>query len=327
MKDWKIFTGNGIPNDNIDHLPDPPPWRPYRLGKILKERDWLSRVEDQVQQRNRGSQFRCTPEMVDMVNAALYLRRPLLVTGKPGTGKSSLIYSVARELCLGPVMRWPVTSRSTLKEGLYEYDAIGRLQETQFSGAAPEIGEFIRLGPLGTSLLPTRRPWALLIDEIDKADVDLPSDLLNIFEEGEYFISELSRQRREDIVHVRMFNGDAHFPIERGHVQCWQFPFVVLTSNGEREFPAPFLRRCLRLDLGQPSEEMLARIVESHLGVGVVAEVDEIIKVFLRQREKKAIATDQLLNAIYMVVKCGAFADTKDKDEIVEMLFRELSML
>jgi MoxR-like ATPase len=88
----------------------------------------------------------------------------------------------AHELKLGPVLRWSVTSRSTLRhQGLYEYDAIGRLQEVQLheEGTRPEIGNYLRLGPLGTALLPTATPWALLIDEIDKADIDLPNDLLH----------------------------------------------------------------------------------------------------------------------------------------------------
>lgn len=127
-----------------------------------------------------------------MVNAALFLRRPLLVTGRPGTGKSTLAYSIARELKLGPVLRWPITSRSTLLEGLYRYDAIGQLREehlwqlrartsaevvpaaephssAEAASFAGGIGRHLRLGPLGTSLLPYSRPRVLLIDEMTRA--------------------------------------------------------------------------------------------------------------------------------------------------------------
>lgn len=103
------------------------------------------------------------PEEVEAVNAALYLRRPLLVTGNPGTGKSTLAHAVAHELGLGKVLRWPIVSRTTLKDGLYHYDAIGRLQDVQLDRAVagqtapserPPIGSYLRLGPLGTALLP-----------------------------------------------------------------------------------------------------------------------------------------------------------------------------
>jgi hypothetical protein len=131
-------------------------------------------------------------------NAALYLRRPLLLTGSPGAGKSTLAHAVAYELGLGRVLHWPIVSRSTLQDGLYRYDAIARLQDNQIaahSGTAPPggIGSYIRLGPLGTALLPTAKPRVLLIDELDKSDIDLPNDLLNVMEEGEYGIPELER--------------------------------------------------------------------------------------------------------------------------------------
>ena len=116
-----------------------------------------------------------------------------MLTGRPGSGKSMLIESVANELSFGRVVRWHVTSSSTLKEALYRYDAVGRLQELQLSEQAPDITDYLILGPLGTALLPTRTPRALLIDEIDKADIDLPNDMLNVFERGEFEIPELAR--------------------------------------------------------------------------------------------------------------------------------------
>ncbi|MFM6859063.1 MAG: MoxR family ATPase, partial [Dolichospermum sp.] len=112
-----------------------------------------------------------------------------------GTGKTSLAYAVAYELGLGEVLHWPITTRTTLKDGLYSYDAIGRLQDAKDKDKdnLAEIGKYINLGSLGTALLPSEKPRVLLIDEIDKSDIDLPNDLLHIFEEGEFEIPVLRR--------------------------------------------------------------------------------------------------------------------------------------
>ena len=184
MTDWKLFRGDPEhPHDAIDRLPPPPRWR-----------DFATREGGETHGDRRGRSYLASPREVEMVNAALYLRRPLLVTGKTGTGKSTLAYAVAHELKLGQVLYWPVTSRTTLVQGLYNYDAVGRLQDVKLAeGGEGDIGQYIRLGPLGTALLPSDRPRVLLIDEIDKSDIDFPNDLLNIFEEGQFVIPELAR--------------------------------------------------------------------------------------------------------------------------------------
>ncbi|WP_375340747.1 AAA family ATPase [Okeania sp. SIO2C9] len=115
MTSWKIFQGTPEqPHDGIKRLPKPSSWRDFSNSK-----------------EQRGATYKSRGEEIDLVNAALYLRRPLLVTGKPGTGKTSLAYAVAKELQLGEVLRWNITTRPTLQEGLYRYDAIGRLQDAQ----------------------------------------------------------------------------------------------------------------------------------------------------------------------------------------------------
>src|SRR5947209_17649716 len=177
MNDWRTYTGTAEPHDVV--IPEAPPWRRFN-GPITDD------PEPDRPDPEEGKTFMVTPDVVEAVNAALHLRRPLLITGRPGSGKSSLIESVARELRLGPVLRWYVTSRSTLQDALYRYDAIGRLHAHNLEGRAPSITKYLRLGPLGTALLPTTRPRALLIDEIDKSDIDLPNDLLNVFDRGEF---------------------------------------------------------------------------------------------------------------------------------------------
>jgi MoxR-like ATPase len=306
LTSWRIFRGHQHPpHDDIDGLGSPPSWREFERRE---ETD-----------RRRGAAYQASDEEIDLVNAALWLRRPLLITGPPGTGKSSLIYAVALELSLGPVLRWPITSRSTLQEGLYRFDAIGRLQAINEERLAQErptadrhdvrtrmptdIGEYIHLGPLGTALVSSRRPRALLIDEIDKSDIDLPNDLLNIFEEGYFNIPELERLP-SDQGQVDVHTADNQKTrVERGLVQCRAFPFVVLTSNGERDFPAPFLRRCIQLRVEQPDRAKLASIVEAHLGEAARRDADRLIREFLERIDTEELATDQLLNAVYLIAR------------------------
>lgn len=320
MTNWLIYTGAEDPHDGIGRLPDPPNWRAFEGGPVLPVP-----AAEADQHRRRLGRSTAPPDpddqVVRMVNAALYLRRPLLITGRPGTGKSSLAYAVARELRLGPVLRWPVTSRSTLQEGLYRYDPIARLGDENLrqmraktsggpSEPAVDIGRYLRLGPLGTALLPYATPRVLLIDEIDKSDIDLPNDLLNVFEEGEYEIPELSRLPGTEPVTVRTADRNGTAPVSDGFVTCRAFPFVVLTSNDEREFPPAFLRRCLQLRLPEPSEERIAAIVAAQLGPEAAARAGNLITEFVARRQTGQVATDQLLNAAYLAFSGGPADDT-----------------
>lgn len=331
-RNWSIYKGDGLPHDGIQRLPDPPKWRQFR-GEIIEERI-LETQDSQLERRfgnlGRGKTFQASDDEINLINVALYLRRPLLVTGDPGTGKSSLAYGVAHELKLGKVLRWSITSRSTLQEGLYQYDAIGRLQEASLrkengsaikAHPAPDIGEFIRLGPLGTALLPSKYPRVLLIDEIDKSNIDLPNDLLHIFEEGEFTIPELARLSNEQEVKIFPYDGQDRVAVRRGQIMCHAFPFVVMTSNGEREFPAPFLRRCQRLEVKNPSDKKLANIIDVHFD-GVESK-DELIAEFLdRRKDKGDLATDQLLNAIYLTQNLNM--DLKDKNDLINAVYKPL---
>lgn len=342
--DWHIFKKDGKPNSDWS-LPDPPSWRaPSQVNGSGDRRD-----------HHRGQTFQASETVIEMVNAALYLRRPLLITGKPGTGKSSVAYAVALQLMLGEVLYWPITTRTTLKSGLYDYDAIGRLQDAkqlsekgddksqhslQENKELANIGSYITLGPLGTALIPSDRPRVLLIDEIDKSDIDLPNDLLTILEEGRFEIPELVRiKEKVPEVSVRTAYTDSKkiekFQVSNGRITCKEFPFVVLTSNGERAFPPAFLRRCLRLQMPVPNRDELTKIVEAHLRKdlenrkkkiatekGQEAAEDwnkeasekqnKLIESFLEKTKKGDIATDQLLNAIFMVTREKGI-DSEDK--------------
>ncbi|MFF3458405.1 AAA family ATPase [Streptomyces sp. NPDC002730] len=291
--DWRLFRGDGLAR-TVD-FPEAPPWRRF----------------DPPSAATGGPRpplpYLIGPAEADVVSAALHLRRPLLVTGQPGTGKSSLGHAIAHELRLGRVLHWPVNSRATLQDALYRYDAIGRLRESNLGREAGEvsddlgIGSYVRLGPLGTALVPGARPRVLLVDELDKGDVDLPNDLLNVFEEGEFEIPELARLP-EDQASVRVMTADPDTwtEVARGRVRCSEFPVVVITSNGERDFPPAFLRRCVRLALPEPDEDRLLAIVRAHLGPADLDGNDELLRAFLARRARGELATDQLLNAVFL---------------------------
>ena len=270
-------------------------------------------------------------QLVLAVNAALALRRPLLVTGLPGSGKTTLAYAVAVWLGLGPVLEWAVSPGANLADALATYEPMARLQDMEIakqnnkSGQRP-VEDYIRLGPVGTAFLPAHLPRVLLIDEIDKGDLNLANELLNLFEEGRFPIPELQRAEtaagsdvsQNSAREVATWDEDAAgkpitASIKGGVVQCHEFPLVVMSSNGERDFPAAFNRRCLRISMPDFSRDRatLERIVRRHLvkkkqPQDQLQQVETALNSFEEAARKARgredyLAMDQLLNFAFLL--------------------------
>ena len=316
-----ILTNGETKYKTIKNLLDDvkaPPWRAY--------------AKDSEAQRN--IKYIANKEDLEVVRAAIYLRRPLLITGSPGLGKSALAKALRDELEL-TLYHWQITSESTLKDALYSYDALGRLQDIQIKDKTEEkekrdeivtdIEKYLKLEALGSafSTKAEDKPKVLLIDEIDKSDADLPNSLLHIFEEGYFEIPELKRLNKEKTT-IKTQDGE-DVEVENGKVVCERFPIVIMTSNGEKEFPPAFNRRCVHLHINPPTKKELVEIVKSNLNI-TIKEDDDLLELF--HQKQKDLATDQLLNAVLLrskgIIKEETLAELKE-NLLLKTLFKPIN--
>jgi MoxR-like ATPase len=223
------------------------------------------------------------------VNCALALERPLLVKGEPGTGKTLLAQAIAESLALD-LIHWPVKSTTRAQDGLYVYDTVQRLYEARFGdGDVKDIRRYIKLGPLGRSFASSQRQ-VLLIDEVDKADLEFPNDLLHELDRMRFVIPE---------------TGD--------EVVATQRPIVVITSNNEKELPDAFLRRCVFHFIDFPDQELMKRIVRVHHPRVDDAIVDQAVVAFYELRTvprlRKRPSTSELVDWITVLMQSGVGRD------------------
>ncbi len=226
-----------------------------------------------------------SPALRDVVNVAIALKRPLLVKGEPGTGKTLLAHNIAEALGK-PLLIWNIKSTTKAKDGLYVYDTVQRLNDARFGeGEVSDIKRYIQLGQLGQAFVSQERV-VLLIDEVDKADLEFPNDLLNELDEMSFYVTET-----------------------RETIQAERRPIVVITSNSEKELPDAFLRRCVFHYIEFPDEELMARIVRVHFPDIEDHLLKECLKKFywLRSFEefRKKPSTSELLDWIQALLASG----------------------
>ena len=228
------------------------------------------------------AEYVATPDLMLAVNAAITLQRPLLIKGEPGTGKTMLAEQVATALGL-PLLQWHIKSTSKAQQGLYEYDAVSRLRDSQLGDdRVKDIGNYIVKGVLWQAL-EADQPVVVLIDEIDKADIEFPNDLLRELDRMEFYVYET-----------------------RQLIQARHRPIVIITSNNEKELPDAFLRRCFFHYIKFPDRDTMARIVDVHYPDLKKTLLSEALEVFFNLRGvpglRKKPSTSELIDWLKLLL-------------------------
>src|SRR3982751_6221697 len=223
-----------------------------------------------------------TEDLMMAVNAAVTLTRPLLIKGEPGTGKTLLAHEVARALDR-PLIQWHIKSTTKAQQGLYEYDAVSRLRDSQLGDEhVADIGHYIKHGVLWEAF-ESEVPAVVLIDEIDKADIEFPNDLLRELDRMEFYVYEMHRT-----------------------VTARHRPLVVITSNNEKELPDAFLRRCFFHYIKFPDRETMTRIVDVHFPGLKTLLVQKAMDIFYQVRDvpglKKKPSTSELIDWLKLLL-------------------------
>ena len=223
-----------------------------------------------------------TDDLKIAVNAAITLERPLLIKGEPGTGKTILAQEVANAL-KAPLLEWHIKSTTKAQQGLYEYDAVNRLRDSQLGDEkVKDIANYIKRGKMWDAFVVEDRP-ILLIDEIDKADIEFPNDLLQELDRMEFFVYE---------------TGET--------IKAERRPIVMITSNNEKELPDAFLRRCFFHYIKFPDADTMRDIVEVHFPAIKPRLIREAMKIFFEIRDvpglKKKPSTSELLDWIKLLL-------------------------
>ena len=231
---------------------------------------------------NGTENYVATDDLKIAVNAAITLERPLLIKGEPGTGKTILAEEIASALG-APLISWHIKSTSKAQQGLYEYDAVTRLRDSQLGDArVKDIRNYIKRGKLWDAFVADERP-VLLIDEIDKADIEFPNDLLQELDRMEFFVYETG-----ETIHAR------------------RRPIVVITSNNEKELPDAFLRRCFFHYIRFPDPDTMRAIVDVHYPGIKQKLVAEALRIFYDMRKvpglKKKPSTSELLDWLKLLL-------------------------
>ncbi|MCC6764457.1 MAG: MoxR family ATPase [Deltaproteobacteria bacterium] len=249
----------------------------------------MAALQDDFHRFSGTAGYIASAPLVDAVNCAVALERPLLIKGEPGTGKTLLARHVSEGLGM-PMLSWHIKSTSKAADGLYVYDTVQRLNDSRFGGGdVSDIRRYIKLGPLGQAFAAPKR-HVLLIDEVDKADLEFPNDLLRELDEMRFTVIE---------------TGDEIAAKER--------PVVIITSNNEKELPDAFLRRCIFHYIEFPDAALMKQIVAVHHPNLDATLLDQVLIKFYWLREqselRKKPSTSELIDWISALLRAGITPD------------------